>query len=96
MLECQNCQHDVVSHFAIMEKFERFWLDLDQQALFGSGLCESLRQLSQQWSAILGGSVGLRTINERINQIEPLIEQAYHEPITEDTLPLHELHKLKV
>lgn len=83
MLECQNCQHDVVSHFAILEKFERFWLDLDQQALFGSGLCESLRQLGQQWSAVLGGSVGLRTLNERINQIEPLVEQSHWEPITD-------------
>ena len=29
------------------------------------------------------GSVGLRTINERINQIEPLLLQAHREPITE-------------
>ena len=29
------------------------------------------------------GSVGLRTINERINQIAPLLLQAHREPITE-------------
>jgi hypothetical protein len=68
MLECQCCGHDVICHFAILEKYRRFWLDLDQQVLFGSGLCQSLRQLSEQWSGVLGSSVGLRTINERINE----------------------------
>src|SRR5207244_9586586 len=48
---------------------------------FGSGMCQSQRDLSDRWSAILGRSVGLRIINERINQIEPLLEQAHHEPI---------------
>ncbi len=81
MLECQRCGHDVICHFAIMEKFRRFWLDFEQDVVFGSGLCESLRHLSQRWSAIVGGSVGLRTINERINQLEPLLEQAHREPI---------------
>ena len=83
MLECQCCGHDVICTFAILEKFQRFWLDMDQQVLFGTGLCQSLRQLSQQWSAVLGSSVGLRTINERINQIEPLLRQAYRTPITD-------------
>jgi putative transposase len=81
MLECQGCQHDVVAHFAIWEKYQRFWLDLDQDVLFGSGLGESLRHLSQRWSATLAGNVGLRTINERINQIEPLLEHWRCEPI---------------
>lgn len=62
MLECQHCQHDVVAQFTILEKFQRFWLDLDQDVLFGSGLCQSLRDLSARWSAILGSSVGLRTL----------------------------------
>src|SRR5947209_18025293 len=83
MLECQRCGHDVVCSFAILDKYERFWYDLDQQVLFGSGLCQSLRDLSQQWSANLESQVGLRTLNERINQIEPLIEQARRQPITE-------------
>ena len=73
MVECQCCGHDVVCNDTILEKYRRFWLDMDQQVLFGSGLCQSLRHLSQQWSAVLGSSVGLRTINERINQIEPLL-----------------------
>src|SRR5437868_6092593 len=69
MLECQQCQHDVICSFTILEKFQRFWLDLDQDVLFSSGLCQSLREISERWSASVGGSVGLRTINERINQL---------------------------
>jgi Transposase, Mutator family len=83
MLECQQCQHDVICSFSILEKFQRFWLDLDQDVLFSSGLCQSLREISQRWSATVGGSVGLRTLNERINQIEPFVFQARQEPITE-------------
>lgn len=83
MLECQCCGHDVVCHFAILEKSQRLWMDVDQRVLFGSGLCQSLRHLSQQWSATLESSVGLRTINERINQIEPLLEQAHSVAITD-------------
>ena len=64
-----------------MEKFKRFWLDLDQKVLFGTGLCQSLRQLSQEWSSLIGGSVSLRTINERINAVERLIEAERKLPI---------------
>ena len=81
MLECQQCQHDVVAHFAILDKYQRFWLDAPQRAIFGSGLCQSLRHLSQQWAATLGSNVGLRTVNERINQLEVLLAQAHREPI---------------
>lgn len=81
MVECQCCGHGVVCSYTILEKYQRFWLDLDQQVLFGTGLCQSLRQLSQQWSALLGSSVGLRTINERSNQIEPLLQQARRAPL---------------
>ena len=51
--------------------------------LFGSGLCQSLRQLSHQWSATLQRSVGLRTSNERINHIAPLLEQAHQTRISD-------------
>ncbi len=81
MLSCQRCGHDVVCTYTILEKYQRFWLDLDQRVLFGTGLGPSLRHLSQEWSAQLESRVGLRTINERINQIEPLLEQARSEPI---------------
>lgn len=83
MLECQCCGHDVICTFAILDKYQRFWMDVDQRLLFGSGLCQSLRHLSQEWSATLESSVGLRTINERINQIEPLLEQARSAKVTD-------------
>jgi hypothetical protein len=83
MVECQCCGHDVVCRYAILEKYQRFWVDVDQRVLFGSGLCQSLRHLSQEWSATLESSVGLRTINERINQIEPPLGQARSETITD-------------
>ena len=55
MLECQQCQHDVICSFTILDKYQRFWLDLDQEVLFSSGLCQSLREISQrgvrQWEA---------------------------------------------
>src|SRR6266513_2087688 len=37
MLECQRCGHDVIWNAAIMEKFRRFWLDFEQDVVFGSG-----------------------------------------------------------
>jgi putative transposase len=81
MLECQRCAHDVVAQFAILEKYQRFWLDAPQRAIFGSGLSRSLRHLSQEWAATVGASVGLRTINERINQLEARLAQVHREPI---------------
>jgi hypothetical protein len=92
MVECQNCQHDVLTEFAILEKYKRYWIDLDQNVLFGSGFCESLRHLQERWSATVEGSVGLRTLNERINQIEPLAQQAHTKPISALHLQVRRLH----
>ncbi len=83
MLECQRCEHDVVAQFAILQKYQRYWLDAPHRAIFGSGLARSLRQLSQEWALTLGASVGLRTINERINQLEAKLAQVHREPIEE-------------
>ncbi len=83
MLECQQCGHDVICHFTILEKYERFWLDLDQDAVLGSGLGESLRHLRERWCEAVGSSIGLRTLNERINQITPVLEQAHQTRITQ-------------
>jgi len=47
MLECQNCHHDVICTFHILEKYKRFWLDLDQNVLFSSGVGQSLRVISE-------------------------------------------------
>ncbi len=83
MLECQQCGHDVLCHFTILEKYERFWLDLDQDVVLGSGLCESLRHLSERWGEAVGSSIGLRTLNERINQIAPVLSQAHQSSVTQ-------------
>src|SRR5258708_22805221 len=83
MLECQRCEHDVVAQFAILQKYQRYWLDAPHRAIFGTGLARSLRQLSQEWALTLGASVGLRTINERINQLEAKLAQVHREPIEE-------------
>jgi hypothetical protein len=34
MLECQQCQHDVICSFAILEKEQRFWLDAGSRRAF--------------------------------------------------------------
>jgi hypothetical protein len=83
MLECQCCGHDVVCHFAVFDKYERFWFDLDQDVLLGSGLCESLRHLRERWSQTLGSSVGLETLNKRLNQMLALLQQAQRRKLEE-------------
>jgi len=75
MLECQNCYHDVICQFSILEKFQRFWVDLHQDAFFSSGLGQSLRAIKNRWSGELENSVGLRGINELINQVESLVHR---------------------
>jgi putative transposase len=75
MLECQRCGHDVICVFRLLEKFQRFWIDVEQEVLFWSGLGQSLRTMTQRWSAQTESNVGLRSLNERINQVRPLIEQ---------------------
>jgi hypothetical protein len=68
MLECQHCKHDVICEYTIIEKYKRFWMDLAQEALWSSGCSQSLRDICERWSATVGHSVGLRTINERIKE----------------------------
>jgi hypothetical protein len=81
MLECQCCGHDVICDFAILDKNKRFWFDLDQNALWSSGCGQSLREICEHWSATLGRDVGLRSINERINQVEKLAQEFHIQPI---------------
>ena len=84
MLECQRCEHDVVTQFAILDKYQRFWLDAPHRAIFGSGLSRSLRQREHRnGQPALRASVGLRTINERIKQLEAKLAQVHREPISE-------------
>jgi hypothetical protein len=55
----------------------------DQDVLWSSGSCQSLREIAERSRATLGSTVGRRTINERMNQIEP-VAQHYHEHPIED------------
>jgi len=89
MVECQCCGHDVICDYTILEKYSRFWLDLDQDVLWSTSCCQSLREIAERWGATLGGSVGLRTINERINQIEPLIQNARKQTIEDVPEVIH-------
>jgi hypothetical protein len=89
MLECQLCGHKVECEYTILEKNHRFWLDLDQDVLWSTSCCQSLREIAERWSATVGGSVGLRTINERINQIEPLIQKSRKEKIEDVPEVIH-------
>ncbi len=81
MLECQHCGHDVICSFSILEKFQRWWIALEQDALFCSGLGQSLRAITQRWSAQAESNRGLRVLNERINQVEPLVERMREQTI---------------
>lgn len=81
MVECQKGQHDVVCQWSILAKWQRFWFDLEHKAVYGSALGHSLRQMRDEWSAELGGAVGLRSINERINQLEALAKQSHQRPL---------------
>jgi putative transposase len=78
MLECQHCKHDVVCNYVILEKYKRFWMDLSQDAFWSSGCGQSLREICDRWSATVGHPVGLRTVNERINQLELLAKKFHH------------------
>lgn len=89
MLECQCCGHDVVCEYAILEKNNRFWMDLDQDILWSTSYCQSVREIAERWSATVGGSVAPRTINKRINQIEPLVEISHKEKIEDVPEVIH-------
>ena len=56
MLECRRCKHDVICNYVLLEKYQRFWMDLTQDALWSSGCGQSLRDISERWSATVGHS----------------------------------------
>ena len=89
MLECQCCGHDVICVYAAFGKNKRFWMDLDQDVLWSTSCCQSVREIAERWSATVGGNVAPRTINERINQIEPLVENAQKEKIEDVPEVIH-------
>lgn len=36
MLECQRCGHNVICNYTLLDKYQRFWLDLDQDVLWST------------------------------------------------------------
>lgn len=73
-----------MAHFAILEKYQRFWLDAPHRAIFGSGLSRSLRQREHRngqprWEQAWACAPSYR----RINQLEARLAQAHREPISE-------------
>src|SRR5437763_3300372 len=51
MLECQCCGHDVICVYAAFGKNKRFWMDLDQDVLWSTSCCQSVREIAERWSA---------------------------------------------
>ena len=49
--------------------------------MWSSGWGQSLREICERWSATLGHGVGLRAINERINQMEKVAQEFHTQPI---------------
>jgi hypothetical protein len=37
MLECQNCHHDVICHFSMLDKFQRYWIDMQDIVSISKG-----------------------------------------------------------
>jgi cell division protein FtsL len=70
-------------------------MDLDPHVPFGSGFSQSLRHVQEQWSATVEGSVGLRTLNERIHRITPVATSAHRDP-RGDVPPITQLDGIRV
>lgn len=83
LVECQRCHHDVIGTCTLLEKYERFWRDFQQDALLSSGPGQSLRAIKERWSGQLGSPVGLRTIHERIHQVESLVHHMHDQHVPE-------------
>jgi len=72
-VECQACGASVAAHFAVIEKYKRFWYDLTELALLEYGLATSLRRIVAKLSSALGG-MSLSTLTSRIHAIQAGIE----------------------
>jgi putative transposase len=68
-IECQ-CGHAVKMAYGTLESRQRIWDDLavEIRAEYGRGL--SLRCIKDELDGLLGGSLGLRTLNQRVLAIE--------------------------
>jgi putative transposase len=71
-VECQ-CGHAVRVQYQTMERRQRIWDDLtvEIRAEYGRGM--SLRCIKDELDGLLGGSIGLRTLNQRVLEIEKYV-----------------------
>ena len=68
-VECQ-CGHAVKVSYQTLENRQRIWDDVEVEirAAYGRGM--SLRCIKDDLDSLLGGSLGLRSLNERVHEIE--------------------------
>ena len=71
----------VKTDFAVLRRAKRFWTDVDKNSLFKAGFCQSLRQMAEELGAALESSVGLQTLNKRVNAAVEAAKQWKEQPI---------------
>jgi putative transposase len=85
-VECQ-CGHAVHIQYQSVAERQRFWddLELEIRAEYTRGV--SLRSMKDRFDQLLGGSVGLRSLNERVQAIQTYA-QAWQTRSVEDVPPV--------
>ncbi|MGQ9854998.1 MAG: IS256 family transposase [Candidatus Oleimicrobiaceae bacterium] len=71
----------VKTNFAVLRRAKRFWSDVDKNSLFKAGFCQSLRQMAEELGTALESSVGLQTLNKRVNAAVEVAKQWKEQPI---------------
>lgn len=71
----------VRTRFAVLKHFQRYWTDVDRLSLFKAGFNQSLRQMTEELGEAMQSSVGLQTLNRRVNAACELAERWRNEPI---------------
>jgi transposase-like protein len=67
-VECCRCGGQGRIPFQTLRRRQRLWDDLEQEIRRQSAFGLSLREIQRMLTAVVGGSVGLRTINQRVQQ----------------------------
>jgi transposase-like protein len=71
----------VRTKFAVLKRLKRFWTDVDKLSLFKAGFCQSLRQMAEELGDVLESSVGLQTLNKRVNAATTVAKRWKNQPI---------------
>lgn len=78
MLECQLCGASADVEFAALPKHKHFWLDVNEDVLFGYGENEALRHIAQRVGKQLGWPVSASTVQQRVLAVDRAL-QAWRE-----------------